>query len=224
MSLGKRLHEAATRNMRGGKKRESAGSVSVTTFSKDMQLLIEDMTGSQLLQANKRMSKILRDEIVKVLKLGSSAERIGRSQYDRTTRGDWKRPRTTEGGVSYLRGGWYGETLDARGPKKPTMAYNGGNTKTNNGGKRGIITKTLSRRAKGWYSATGPRYGTDDEDNSRYGYNYAHMLEYGGRHKAWGNDIGNFIPRPFMKPAAAVAYSKQNALLKQMLIKWGKFS
>lgn len=222
MSVAKAIHAAATRNMRGGQKRSAVNPISVTTFGVDMDRLTDNLTGSQLLQASKRMSKILRDETVRLLKVGSSASRVGRSQYDLRTRGKWRSPSVTKYGVNYLKGGWWGEVLDRRGANKKTMAYNGGDTKSG-GGNRGIITNTQNRRGKGWYSATGPRYGTDDKDESRFGYNYAHMLEYGGTHKAWNKPAPALRARPFLNPAAAIAYTKQNALLKQMLLKWGKF-
>ncbi len=221
MSYMKRVSQRAERNMRGGDKKPTA-SVSQTTFDKDMKGLIEDLNSRQLQQATKRMSKIMRDETVKMLKRGSSAERVGRSQYDKKTRGkDWnKKVNLTGDGVPYLKDGWYGQVLKRRGSDKKTMAYNGGDTKSG-GGNRGIITRTIKRRGQGWASFTGPRYGQDDRDNSRYGYNYAHTLEFGAAHKAWGHPTKPLKARPFMKPAAAMAYGKQMTLLKHLLVKWG---
>ena len=221
MSVMKAISRKATANL-SGKGKKATASVSQTTFGSDMKMLLEDLNSRQLQQASKRMSKIMRDETVKMLKRGSSAERVGRSQYDKKTRGkDWnKKVNLTSDGVPYLKDGWYGEVLRRRGTDKKTMAYNGGDTKSG-GGNRGIITRTVKRRGKGWVSVTGPRYGQDDRDNSKYGYNYAHTLEYGAAHKAWGHRTKPLRARPFMKPAAAMAYGKQNSLLKHLLVKWG---
>jgi len=222
MGLMKQISDKAARNMRGQKKRSAAGGMTATNFDADVAEMVQDLTGRQLQQATKRMSTILRAETVKLLKRGSSATLVGRSQYNKTTRGDWKSPRETKNGVPYLKGGWYGEVLKNRGANKPSMAYNGGDTKSG-GGNRGIITRTQKRKGAGWMSVTGPRYGQDSHDNGKYGYNYAHMLEYGGRHKNWNKSTSHLQARPFLAPAAALAYSKQKTILKQMLTKWGKF-
>jgi hypothetical protein len=221
MSVMKKISARATNNLSGRSKSPTA-SISQTTFGEDMMSLVEDLNSRQLQQASKRLSKIMRDETVKMLKRGSSAERVGRSQYNKKTRGkDWnKGARVTKDGVGYLEDGWYGEVLRRRGTDKKTMAYNGGDTKSG-GGNRGIITRTQKRTGKGWVSVTGPRYGQDDKDNSKYGYNYAHTLEFGAAHKAWGHNAKPLKARPFMKPAAAMAYSRQNSLLKHLLVKWG---
>ena len=217
MSGMKKISAKATQTLAGKGKKPVAG-IAQTTLSSDMKALLEDLNSRQIQQASKRMSKIMRDETVKMLKRGSSAERVGRSQYDKKTRGkNWDKPNPQR---TSLDGGWAGYVLKRRGANKKTMAYNGGDTKSG-GGNRGIITRTVKRRGQGWVSITGPRYGQDDADESKYGYNYAHTLEFGAQHYAWGHKTKPLQARPFMKPAAAIARGQQITLLKHLLVKWG---
>ena len=223
MSYMKKLHEKAGRVSSGGgrKRKTPAGTMSIDTFPEDMKEMIENLNGKHLMQATKAMSFIARQQVVQNLRKGSSATVIGESQKSKMTRGDWKAGiQRAKNGYEYLKGGWAGEVLQKRGANKKTMAYNGGDTK-NGRGNRGIISRTVKRKKIGWVSITGPRYGTDAQDDSKAGYNYAHTLEYGASHKAWGNPAGKLQARPFLGPAAAMSRNKQVAKLTKMFKAWG---
>ena len=144
------------------------------------------------------------------------------SQYNKRTRGDWQNPITSSSGRQYLKGGWMGEVLRKRGANKPTMAYNGGSVddKGKGRGERGIITKTISQKNGGIRSITGPRYSADDSDNGKYGYNYAHVLEYGGKHKNWGRNAKPLLARPFLGPAQVRAQGRNAQIMNDMMRKW----
>jgi len=224
MSFMKKLNEKAGRVSSGSgrKKRTPAGTMSIDTFPEDMRDMIENLNGKHLMQATKAMSFIARQQTVNNLRKGSSATVIGESQKGKMTRGDWKAGiQRAENGYEYLKGGWAGEVLQKRGVNKKTMAYNGGDTK-NGRGNRGIISRTMKRKKIGWVSITGPRYGTDAQDDSRSGYNYAHTLEFGAAHKAWDNPADKLQARPFLGPAAAMSRNKQVAKLTKMFKAWGK--
>jgi hypothetical protein len=223
MSYMKKLHHKAGRTSRGGggKKKTPAGRMSIDTFPQDMKEVLNDLNGKRLMQATKAMSFIARQQTVNNLRKGSSATVIGESQKSKMTRGDWKAGiKRSKSGGKYLKGGWAGEVLEKRGADKKTMAFNGGDTK-NGRGSRGIISRTVKRKRIGWVSITGPRYGTDAQDDSKAGYNYAHTLEYGAAHKAWDNPAGRLRPRPFLGPAAAMSRNKQVSKLKKMFKAWG---
>ena len=222
MSVMNKINAAAKSVASGSSKGKmsASGRLVATDLGSDMDLLINDLSKRQMMQATKSMAFILRQQVVANLRKGSSSSVIGESQKGKMTRGDWKSPSKTDGGVNYLKGGWYGEVLDKRGSSKKSMAFNGGDTHSGRGNK-GIISRTRPSR-NSWTSITGPRYGQDAKDNSRQGYNYAHMLEFGGAHKSWGNPAGNLSPRPFLGPAAAMARNKQVSKLTSMMKKWGK--
>ena len=61
---------------------------------------------------------------------------------------------------------------------------------------------------------------TDDTDNDKYGYNYAHVLEHGGAHKNWGKSAKALPARPFLGPAGDAVHSKNVAIMNDMLEKW----
>ena len=224
MSVMKSLYSKSQRQLAGGgaKKKAGSGKMSVSTFSDDMQELLKDLTGRQMKEATKAMSFILRQQVVQNLRKGSSQTTIGESKKGKMTRGDWKSGiQRAENGYEYLKGGWAGSVLKNRGANKKSMAFNGGDTHSGRGN-RGIISRTVPTRGGGWVSITGPRYGTDSGDDSQAGYNYAHTLEYGASHKAWGKNASPLKPRPFLGPAAAMARNKQVSKLTKMMKKWGK--
>ena len=236
MSVMKELHAKAERNLKSqsgkNKTKNRAGVMVGTDFALDMEKLYKDLTARKIVQIAERISTQIRKTAVRNLKRGSTADRVGRSQYNKKTRGDWQNPRTSISGKQYLKGGWHGKVLKNRGANKPTMAYNGGSTsdrtKVNSGGvargSRGIITKMIGQRNGGTRAITGPRYSADDSDNGKYGYNYAHTLEHGATIAAYGNKERrvNMKARPFLGPAGEQAYAKNNQIVNDMLKKWGK--
>ena len=236
MSVIKELYAKAERNLKNqtGKKKTKnrAGIIVATDFALDMDRLYKDLTARKITQIVERTSTQVRKEAVRILKRGSTADRVGRSQYGKKTRGDWQNPVTLNSGKQYLKGGWHGEVLRKRGATKPTVAYNGGSTsdstKVNSKGvargSRGIITKSILQRNGGTRSITGPRYSEDDDDNGKYGYNYAHTLEHGATIAAYGNKsrMVKLRARPFLGPAGDRAYAKNAQIVTDMLKKWGK--
>ena len=229
MSVMKTISSRAEGVLKGGTTgiKSSTGSAQIvyTDIGKDMDALASDLTNRQMTSTIEKMSTVLRRRIVVNLQRGGDDSSIGRSQYGpKMTRGDWKNPVAGKNGM-YLKGGWSASVTAKRGADKPTMAVNGGNTKRG-GGNKGIITKThRGRGGRKSYSVsgiTGPRYGTDNKDDSKFGYNYAHMLEHGGTHKAWKRPARPLIARPFIAPAAKAAKSQMIAIAKDALRKWGK--
>ena len=215
---------ANARNGSGGKKSKNrAGILSATNLDIDMEKLVNDLTGPQLKRSVKKMNTVVRRSAVAKVRRASSHSNIGESMKSKMTRGDWKNPAVVkrEGsaiGTNYLRGGWYGETLDKRGANKPSMANNGGED-----GNTGIISKSdRLKRGRGYVGIIGPRYGDDAKDNSRHGYNYAHVLEKGGKHFSWKKPSEDLEARPFLGPAGKETYAEQVNILKNDLIKWGK--
>ena len=149
------------------KTKNRAGKMTATDFAVDLDDLFNDLTNRQFQGIVDRCNTQVRKESVRLLKQGSTANRIGRSQYNKRTRGDWKNPKTIKSGyknagTNYLEGGWWGETLDKRGAEKPSMAYNGGSAtgRAASRGDRGIISKTIPQRGGGRRGIIGPRYGT----------------------------------------------------------------
>lgn len=222
MSIAKSIFNNSERILRGmGKKRKTpAGTMVASNLTADMKAMTDDLNARQTREAIKAMSFILRQQTVANLRKGSSSSTIGESQKSKMTRGDWKNPKISENGVKYLAGGWSGEVLEKRGADKKTMAYNGGDTHSGRGN-RGIISRTTAGRS-GWMSVTGPRYGADNADDDKAGYNYAHTLEFGAAHKAWGTPAAPLPKRPFLGPAGAMSRNKQVAKLTSMMKKWGK--
>ncbi len=232
MSVMKQVWARAERNLRSqsgkNKTKNRAGIMTSTDFAYDMNQLAEDLTNRQLGQISERMGTTIRKEAVAMLKRGSNAGRVGESKYNKQTRGDWKNPRTSASGKEYLKGGWMGDVLSKRGANKPSMAYNGGSVSDSGKGRgnRGIITKNIRQRNGGIRSITGPRYSSDDSDNGKYGYNYAHVLEYGGKHVNWGGKNGQnskaLIARPFLGPAMTRSQTKNAQIINDMMRKWTK--
>jgi hypothetical protein len=228
MSVMKKVWDRAKQNLsmqngRGNKIKNRAGLMTGTDFAYDMDELFNDLSTRKVKQITERMATQVRKQAVANLKKGSTADRIGRSQYGKMTRGDWRNPKTSKSGYKYLKGGWRGEVLEKRGADKPSMAYNGGSVKDSKSGgrgERGIITKNIKQRNGGWRTITGPRYGTDDTDNDKYGYNYAHVLEHGGAHKNWGEPAKALPARPFLGPAGDAVQGKNAAIMNDMLKKW----
>lgn len=227
MSYIKRISERADRNLvsQGGKERSSnkAGVISATDIVADLKKLTDDLTGQQFTRIVDKMNTAVRSAAVKAARKASSASQIGESMKSKMTRGDWKNPPRVvkdgpNKGTEYLKGGWWGEVLKKRGAKKPSMANNGGKD-----GDTGMISKnSKGRNGRTRIGITGPRYGDDAKDNSRHGYNYAHVLEFGGEHKAWGKPSPALPARPFLGPAGKESMPKQIRIMKNELIKWGK--
>ncbi len=205
-----------------------AGLLTSTDLVTDLEDLFQDLTNRQFQGIVDKCNTTVRKEAVRYLKKGSTSNRIGRSQYNKKTRGDWQNPKTaTKGknaGTNYLKGGWWGEVLDKRGANKPSMAHNGGSAtgRASSRGDRGIISKTIAQRGGGRRGIIGPRYSGDDKDNGKYGYNYAHILEKGGAHKNWGKAAKALPARPFMEPAGNKTITKNSEIIKDRLKDWGK--
>jgi len=232
MGLMKEISARAAANLKGGGKaggsKHRAGVISGTDIGRDMQRLSDELSKNRLRRVIHMMNTAVRREAVKSLKKASSRNAIGESMKGKMTRGDWKNPRSTKNGVRYLPGGWYGQVLKSRGEEKPSMAYNGGEDGLRGGGKRGIISRTVpSSSGKLLRGITGPRHSGsngDDADNDRYGYNYAHMLEFGGTHVNWSSRktrTSTLDARPFLGPAGNSTMPKQISIMKRELKKWG---
>lgn len=211
------------------KSQNRAGKLTSTDLVGDLEDLFQDLTNRQFQGIVDKCNTTVRKEAVRYLKKGSTANRIGRSQYNKRTRGDWMYPKTVgadykNAGTNYLKGGWWGEVLDKRGANKPSMAYNGGSAtgRSNSRGERGIISKTIPQRGGGRRGIIGPRYGQDSKDDSKYGYNYAHILERGGAHKNWGKTAKALPARPFMEPAGRKTITKNSEIIKERLKDWGR--
>jgi len=215
------------------KSKHIAGRVVTTDLGFDLARAVEELDKQVIKNAVDKIGTLVRKAAVAKLKKGSSDSNLGMSKYGKMTRGDWKNPRVTKearvdysgrsvisrvGGVNYLPGGWYGKVLDRRGKDKPSMAKNGGRN-----GRRGIISKPLKRRRGGWYSMTGPVYGTDDKDNSKFGHNHAHVHEGvngPAKHKAWNKKAGTLKVRPFLGPAGRDTAAEQKKVLVDTLGVW----
>ena len=232
MGVMKEISERAAKNLRGGSGTKSmnnrAGVISGTDIGKDMERLSNDLSKNRLRRVIHQMNTAVRRETVKNLKKSSNASRIGESMKGKMTRGDWKNPKVTTNGVEYLTNGWYGKVLKDRGNNKPSMAFNGGEDGLRGGGKRGIISRTVpSAGGKLLRGITGPRHSGSnggDGDNGKYGYNYAHMLERGGKHVNWDSTksrVSHLQARPFLGPAGNNTMPKQIAIMKKELKKWG---
>ncbi len=232
MGLMKEISAKAAANLKGGGRsggsKSRAGVISGTDIGKDMQRLSDDLSKNRLRRVIHQMNTAVRRQTVRNLKKASSINTIGESMKGKMTRGDWKSPRTTAAGVRYLPGGWYGKVLKKRGENKPSMAFNGGEDGLRGGGQRGIISRTVpSGSGKLLRGITGPRHSGssgDDGDNKRYGYNYAHMLEFGGNHVNWSSKKtrkSTLTARPFLGPAGNQTMPKQIAIMKKELKKWG---
>lgn len=219
--IDKKARSNARSGATGMKIKNRSGNISVTDLDTDLNKLYWNLDKKATRTTIDRMNTPIRKAATAFLKAGGSKGQIGRSQYGRQTRGDWRRPRLTKGGVPYLRGGWYGDVLRKRGSDRPTMAHNGGRD-----GKRGIISKTRrSRTESGWYGVTGPVYANGDNSKghgSVMGFNQAHILEFGGRHYNWGKEAGALPARPFLGPAAESTKPKQKQIVKEAMTKWGK--
>ena len=226
MSVMKRVSERARKNLQK-KTANRTDSVSATDLGFDLEELGRDLSNRVLQRAVNKMATIVGRKAVANLKKGGSGLTTGRSQFKpRMSRGDWKNPRVVRRGpnkgVEYLKDGWYGETLRKRGANKPTMAHFGGNV-NGAGGKRGIVIKSdKKKRGKGAWGIVGPKSSADNSDDGVYGYNYAHMLEYGGTHKAWNHETDPLPARPFLKPASDSTLQQQANILNKDLEKWGK--
>ncbi len=222
------INNRAKANARSGatgmKTKHRTGTTSVTDLNSDLNKLYWNLDKKATRTTIDRMNTPVRKSTVSLLRQGGGKGSIGRSQYGRMTRGDWRNPRfSPSSGQPYLRGGWYGDVLRKRGSDRPTMAHNGGRD-----GKRGIISKTRrSRTESGWYGVTGPVYANGDNTQghgSVMGFNQAHILEFGGRHYNWGKKRkGTNLPaRPFLGPAAKSTIPTQTRILKEAMTKWGK--
>jgi len=231
MGVMKDLQQEAAAGIRGKGKthhKNRAGVLTGSDFEFGLKRLVEELTGQTLKRVISKMNSAVRSSAVKAVRRASSASTIGESMKSKMTRGDWKNPLVTgidskSPGTEYLKGGWYGQTLKDRGANKPSMANNGGEVGRGKGGTTGMISRTDPKtKGRGYIGITGPRYGEDNKDNSKHGYNYAHTLEFGANHKSWGQHPSKMEARPFLGPAAAESMPKQIAILKKELIKYGK--
>ena len=226
MSVMKRIDARARKNLQK-KPTGRVDSVSATALGFDLEELSRDLNNRVLKRAVNKMATVVGRKAVALLKKGGSGLTTGRSQFKpKMTRGDWKSPKTVQTGnnkgTEYLKGGWYGETLKQRGANKPSMAHFGGNVDSS-GGKRGIVIKSdKKKRGKGAWGIVGPKYSADNSDDGVYGYNYAHMLEFGGTHKVYNKPADPLPARPFMKPAGMQTMKQQANILNDDLKKWGK--
>lgn len=235
MGVMKEISQAAAANLKGGrgaggknKSSNRAGVISGTDIGKDMQRLSDDLSKNRLRRVIHQMNTAVRRQTVSNLRKASTTTSIGESMRGKMTRGDWRNPRTTQNGVRYLPSGWYGQVLKSRGEAKPSMAFNGGEDGLRGGGQRGIISRTVNTSGgKLLKGITGPRHSGstgDDGDNGRYGYNYAHMLEFGGNHVNWSSKKTRksiLQARPFLGPAGNQTMPKQISIMKKELKKWG---
>lgn len=234
MGLMKELEQRAGANLAKGKTqpRKSGAIISATDLARDLKLISEHLTGQKLKRIISKMNTAVRSAAVRRVRRASSASSIGESMKGKMTRGDWKNPSVVVRpgaavGTEYLAGGWYGKVLSSRGNKKPSMANNGGEVGRGGGGNTGIISRNDKVRG-GYVGITGPRHSGsngDDGDNGKHGYNYAHMLEFGGNHVNWDSTkrrTSSLQARPFLAPAVADSQSKQIAILKHELKKLGK--
>ena len=219
--INRKAKQNAVNGATGMKTVHRTGKTSVTDLNTDLNRLYWNLSKKATRTTIDRMNTPVRKATVALLKTGGSRGSIGRSQYGRMTRGDWRRPRVTRNGVPYLRGGWYGDVLRKRGSDRATMAYNGGRD-----GKRGIISKTRrSRTESGWYGVTGPVYANGDNAKGHggvMGFNQAHVLEFGGRHYNWGKPAGVLPARPFLRPAGESVRPMQDRIVKEAMKKWGQ--
>lgn len=227
MSVMKRIDAKARRNLQKKGGNHKVGRITATSLGADLNELSMDLSNRVLHRTVNKMATVVGRKAVSNLRKGGKGLTTGRSQFKpRMSRGDWKNPQTVRTGpnkgTEYLKRGWYGKTLKDRGANKPTMAYFGGNV-DGSGGKRGIVVKSdKKKRGRGAYGIVGPKYSADNSDDGVYGYNYAHMLEYGGTHKAWGKDASPLPARPFLKPAADSTMPQQASILNDALEKWGR--
>lgn len=231
MGVMKEIHSRATQNIRSkgrtGKNKDGnrAGVFSHTALGVDIHRLERDLTTRQFKAVIHKMNTAVRKAAVKRIKRPSSAGSIGMSQFGKMTRGRWRNSAVTREGVPYLPKGWHGDVLRKRGAMKPSMAVNGGEAGRGGsgfGGSRGIISRTVMTK-HGQRGYVGPRYGEDAKDDSKYGYNYAHVLEFGSdNHKRWGRKSRGIRPRPFLGPAGDETLGKQKKIVTQALIKWGR--
>lgn len=233
MGLMKDLSDKAAANIRSGKaetpRKGAAGIIRTSDIDDAFGKISAELTGQQLRRVISKMNTVIRSQTVKNLRRASSATTVGESMKSKRTRGDWKNPRTVVRpgaaiGTEYLPGGWYGKVLKDRGANKPSMAKNGGEVGRAGGGDTGVISR-VNKVKGGFTGITGPRHSGsagDDGDNGRHGYNYAHMLEFGGNHTNWGGAKSQLEARPFLAPAASETMQKQINILKQEMIKWGK--
>lgn len=233
MSVMKSISEKAAANIKAGnggdRKTNRAGTVAATDIANDFAMLSKDLTSNQFRRIIHKLNTTVRRETVKKLRKASSANTIGESMRGKMTRGDWKNPRRTKNGVEYLAGGWYGKVLKDRGNTKRSMAHNGGEDGLRGGGKSGIISRTFkAKNSHIMRGYTGPRHSGstgDDGDNGKYGYNYAHMLEFGGNHVNWDSSkkrTSKLIARPFLAPAGRETLPKQKSIIIRELKKWGQ--
>lgn len=226
--------KAVARGNRVGKAKgrsNKAGFYVETDLGFDLGKLVEDLDATVLKNTVDQVNTVVRKEAVRMLKGASSDSRIGRSKYGKMTRGDWRNPRVTNavytpgrrgvaGGTNYLPGGWYGKVLDRRGKDKPSMVKNGGRN-----GKTGIISKSprLKNGKRGYYGITGPVYGKDDKDNSKFGHNHAHIHEGvngPAKHYNWGRPGGTLKVRPWLGPAGEKTQGIQRSIVIRNLKEW----
>ena len=236
MSVIKKVDARARQNAKSGtgSKKEAikgkwrAGKMVSTDLARDLKLLLDDLTNRQCRASLKKCNTIVRKRAVANIKKGGGPGSIGQSKKNNGglgwradpsakygTRGDYK----NAGGTS-LKDGWAGKVLSHRGANKRTIAHSGGE------GGSGIISRTpVVNYSTGnkVIGITGPSHsGKDRGDSSgKHGYNYAHMLEFGGKHVAWDGKTTQANAKPFMGPAGRDTLPQQIAIIKADLVSWG---
>ena len=108
--INRKAKQNAVNGATGMKTVHRTGKTSVTDLNTDLNRLYWNLSKKATRTTIDRMNTPVRKATVALLKTGGSRGSIGRSQYGRMTRGDWRRPRVTRNGVPYLRGGWYGDS------------------------------------------------------------------------------------------------------------------
>ena len=182
-----------------GRSMKSVGTITYSDLGKSLRLVNKELINTVLPKCVDAIQTQVRKAAVRKVKSGGGKSSIGMSR------------------ITGTRKKWSAGTRAKRGENRPSMAVNGGKN-----GNMGIISKT-SRRYKGW-GITGPVYGADDKNNSRFGSNHAHTHEFGAKgHKWWGKKAKRALPaRPFLGPAAQETQASQVIKLKKILRKWAK--
>lgn len=198
-----------------------AGIVTGTDLGHDLELLENELKKKVLPKSVKRVNTVVRKAVVARLRLGGGPGAIGRSLLTRTRGTELVNGRNGQ----YWKNGWSAKVVKKRGAYKPSMAINAGDRPDS---KHGIKSKQkqLASGLIAW-GITGPTYGPDDKENSRYGHNHAHTHEPRNgassgapKHKAWGRRSGGLPARPFMKPAADASLMQQKKVVTESLKKW----
>ena len=228
MSVVSRINQKAKNNAdtgsgvkKGAKSIKGAKFVS-TDLGVDLEAMYKDLSTVRTKSIANKLNTIVRSAATRNLRKGGGGSQVGQSKKDHSgekkgygTRGDYK----NQGGKNYLKDGWAGKVLSKRGADKKGMSEgmgqkNGGITSPPPKANRNGVTKSI----------TGPRHSkvSRGDKSGKHGYNYAHMLEFGGKHKAWNNTTAPLKAKPFMGPAGESTRPQQEALIKAEYAKWAK--